>query len=196
MSDETILEIAAGLELPPEGVADSAVYGSRIALTTVTNRLLEAKKWTRARLAKAMGVSGGRISQILNTETDVSFSNVVRMLHALDLDVASILHDSCDHASAVSPPPRWRRMGHWVEAGWRGLRLTVVQSGQWAVWRGNEVVVSGPLPGYISSGGELTEAMVDEGKALAEAAARRLNDSLHQGQGDGGRGHRRVHRAP
>ena len=88
----SIEELLDGFSLPRESVEDAAVYGARVALTTVVNRLLGNKGWTRARLAQEMGVSGGRVSQVLNTETDVHLSTVVRMLHVLGLDFSDALH--------------------------------------------------------------------------------------------------------
>lgn len=90
MSD--IEQLLASLNFDKEDVREAAVFAARAAFVTVVDRLLESREWTRKRLAKEMGVSAGRISQILS-DSDVTFSNAVAVLFCLGVDTSSVLHE-------------------------------------------------------------------------------------------------------
>jgi transcriptional regulator with XRE-family HTH domain len=58
--------------------------------------IMESEGIGRAKLAKRLGVSKGRVSQILNHPGNLSLENIVRFTHRLDRKVAIVVYDDGD----------------------------------------------------------------------------------------------------
>ncbi len=63
---------------------------------------MREKKVTQSQLAKALGVSEGRISQVLNNPTNVTLLTSIKLVRALGLKMSVVGYDAEETAPHVS----------------------------------------------------------------------------------------------
>ena len=80
-------------------------FAHRITFDFVTqvDNELEQRKLSHADLAKALGVTGGRVSQMLNSPDTISLKNAVRYARAINRKVALVLYDDKDPHNRSGP---------------------------------------------------------------------------------------------
>jgi transcriptional regulator with XRE-family HTH domain len=71
--------------------------------TTQIEQALEGSNSSQAALAKNLGVSDGRVSQILNNPGNIGLKNIVRYARAIGRKVAIVLYDDGDAANDNGP---------------------------------------------------------------------------------------------
>jgi len=71
-------------------------------VTQIDNEIDRAKS-SQAELARKVGVTKGRVSQILNSPNTISLKNAVKYARAVDRKVALVLYDDNDHKNANGP---------------------------------------------------------------------------------------------
>ena len=98
---------------------DVTSFVFRIAADFVVQieRKMEAERMTRKKLAKVLGVSVGRVSQVLNDPGNLTLRNIVQYARALGMKAAVVAYDDCDkdnHNGPVNPgifEACWQRAG-------------------------------------------------------------------------------------
>ncbi|MBI4468188.1 MAG: XRE family transcriptional regulator [Acidobacteria bacterium] len=64
---------------------------------------MESKRLSKSRLAQALGVSKGRVSQLLNNPGNLGLVTIVRCARALGLKVAIVAYDDADRDNTKGP---------------------------------------------------------------------------------------------
>jgi transcriptional regulator with XRE-family HTH domain len=64
---------------------------------------MESKGWTKAQLAKALGVTKGRVSQIINNPGNLSLDMIIRCARVLGMKVAIVAYDDGDERNERGP---------------------------------------------------------------------------------------------
>ncbi len=85
--------------------ASSDDFRYRIAFDYVRQieQTLEATRMSRAELAKRLGVSAGRVSQILNNPGNLTLRNMVEYARALGRKISVIAYDDNDRVNSNGP---------------------------------------------------------------------------------------------
>jgi len=80
-------------------------FAHRISFDFVTqiDNELEKSKSSQAELAKHLGVTKGRVSQVLNNPSTISLRNAVRYARAINRKVALVLYDDFDPLNENGP---------------------------------------------------------------------------------------------
>jgi hypothetical protein len=66
-------------------------------------KALESKENSQAKLAKSLGVTDGRVSQVLNNPGNLGLKNVVKYARAIGRKVAIVLYDDGDPSNRNGP---------------------------------------------------------------------------------------------
>ncbi len=80
----------AGLFDDPSNQRAYAVGRTAAAFTVLVDRLLDKKGWTRADLARALGVDRSAITHKLSESVDMRLSSIVEILWELDVNAYEI----------------------------------------------------------------------------------------------------------
>src|SRR5262249_10979318 len=84
---------------------------------TQMRKIMDAQKMGRSAFAKRLGVSKGRVSQVLNGPSNLTLENIVRYSWRLNRKVAVVLYDDGDRRNKNGPIPPdifvecWKRQG-------------------------------------------------------------------------------------
>ena len=88
------------------GHRDNREFLSQIGFDFVAqlDEIVKADGIGRAGLAKKLGVSKGRVSQILNNPGNLTLQNIVKYCRALNRKVTIVAYDDADNESGPIPP--------------------------------------------------------------------------------------------
>ncbi len=86
-----------------ERSVDDFVRRITFDLTTQIEKELESGKSSQAELAKELGVSEGRVSQVLNNPGNLGLKSVVKYARAIGRKVALVLYDDGDSENRNGP---------------------------------------------------------------------------------------------
>jgi transcriptional regulator with XRE-family HTH domain len=86
-----------------ERSVEDFVHRITFDFTTQIDKALEASNSSQADLAKNLGVSEGRVSQVLNNPRNLSLNSVVRCARAIGRKVTLVLYDDGDSANKNGP---------------------------------------------------------------------------------------------
>jgi transcriptional regulator with XRE-family HTH domain len=86
-----------------ERTADDFVHRISFDFVTQIEKALEVDESSQAELAKNLGVTEGRVSQILNNPGNIGLKNIVKYARAIGRKVAIVLYDDGDAMNNNGP---------------------------------------------------------------------------------------------
>lgn len=128
-------------------------FVQRIAFdfTTQIEKLLESGNSSQAALAKSLGLTEGRVSQILNNPGNLGLKNVVRFARAIGRKVALVLYDDGDPMNTNGPVNSEIFSTCWERAG-RPADFWALQRENLSIeMQASYEVVSSASYGFVSS---------------------------------------------
>lgn len=96
---------------------DDFVHRLSFDFITQLAKRLESSPLNRVKLASALGVSKGRVSQILNNPSNLTLKRAVRYARALGMKVSVVAYDDGDHNNENGPVTSEMFSICWEKAG-------------------------------------------------------------------------------
>jgi transcriptional regulator with XRE-family HTH domain len=86
-----------------EGSTDDFLYRITADLIDQLEEKIQSKSLSKAELAKKLGLSKGRVSQILNNPGNLGLKTIIRFARALGLKIAIVAYDDRDESNERGP---------------------------------------------------------------------------------------------
>jgi len=96
---------------------ESYVYRIAFDFVTYVSSLLKTGSFAQVELAQRLGVSEGRVSQILNSPGNLTLKQIVKIARALDRKVSIVSYDDNDPGNANGPIASGVFTACWEHAG-------------------------------------------------------------------------------
>ncbi len=86
-----------------EGSIDDFLYRIATDFVTQLENTIQAKSLNQAQLAEKLGVSKGRVSQLLNNPGNLTLKMIIKCARAFGMKVAIVAYDDNDHLNERGP---------------------------------------------------------------------------------------------